>query len=60
MYVCVCPYLSDGLGDTVATAGVCEADGRVQTDLVAHRHVYWFSTGVRAPEGLAIQTHRLV
>lgn len=50
--VWVCVYLSDGLRDPVAAAGVCEAHGRVHADPVSNRHVNRFGAAVRASQSL--------
>lgn len=54
--VCVCVYLSDGLWDPVAAAGVCEANGCVHADLVANRHINRLRTPVRASQCLNTKT----
>lgn len=53
---CVCVYLSDGLWDPVAAAGVCEANGCVHADLVANRHINRLRTPVRASQCLNTKT----
>lgn len=53
----MCVYLSDGLRDSVAAAGVCEADGGVQADLVTHRNVNWLGALIGAPQRLNIKTN---
>lgn len=45
-------YLSDGLGHPEEAAGLGEAHGRVQADLVAHRHVHRLGALIAAPQSL--------
>ena len=55
----LCFYLSDGLWDPVAAAGVCEAYSCVHADLVANRHVHRLRAFVRASQSLDTKKKRL-